>query len=460
MSETHKIVTDVTYSELVALIGSSGLEPGCYYRITDFATKHYMLDGDGDVLLDGESNPVTNTGTTEPLTILALGVNKISHEAKSENYPQDIIHYDWNPDNWLYDLAFAAYDEAVLTGFKGVIYFRHDTINDVYMGHDFRNVLNRRWEMDYDAYNAETTYGEEDIVQVEGDGAYISMKEANTGHAVAEAYSEWWTKIIDYSITSYVAYKLSLAKDANDYIDVPCFYSQEADQEIHYNREVCNVHLGTFRDNVTDWYALQSILSNNVFAMKSNSGWYQVMQLEVDANGIFINNTFLGFTDSIKVGTLFYDNIVGDIFCDSVILFGFASNIVRGDFKRNHIGLQCLGLRIGEKFHDNTLGQLVSELIIGNYCQNNIIEDQVTEFIIPSMTGGHNKFHRNCFKSGINGSYDAGGGDYHKTNFDGATHVFATYNCDIMLADNGDIILSYVDEDTGNYTLTFVSATA
>ena len=212
-------VTEVLYSELLALIGTSALTEGAFYRITDFATSHWMVDGssnyihnpspaptgititpdavgsnphslfykvfyelvgegtvrskgtaeievsvgdstteiiiDGDVLPEWatglvvwkgtetgvytdykecdleddiistwtkssyytfitgtlfhfETDKVVNTGTAEPLIVLATSENTISREAYSASFPQDIIYYEWDiakfaPDNWYYD---------------------------------------------------------------------------------------------------------------------------------------------------------------------------------------------------------------------------------------------------------------------------------------------------------------------------------------------------------------------
>ena len=90
--------TDITYANLVTPIGASTLTPGGFYRLTDFATKHYIVDagltqytvGDGII-----------TGPNEPLIVMAVATNGINGMAFSETYPGDIIHYDWNPANWL-----------------------------------------------------------------------------------------------------------------------------------------------------------------------------------------------------------------------------------------------------------------------------------------------------------------------------------------------------------------------
>ena len=480
-------VTDVTYDELVAAILGNSLVAGSYYRITDYQTVHYILDGNGDICLDAETNPVINTAAVEPIVVIASSSNTLASEATSELYPQDILYYDWNPENWKYDLAFAAYDEEVLTGFKGVIYFRHDTLNDVSMGHDWRKVLNRRWKRNDPIYDSGTTYALGDKVQVEGDGVYISMKSANTGNAVSS--EQWWIKIIDYDITDYWSFQLSKAQDSEDYIDIPCFYSQEADPEDQYKREVFTVHLKPFKDDGSDWgwYYNKTILQNNVFALEPDYGWYQMMGISAEI--LCVNNTFAGYQDGNvlgahfsynSIGANFYDNSIGAYFANNSIGINFQYNSIGAYFYNNSIGINfqynsigayfsynSIGANfydnsIGTSFYDNSIGTYFSynsigagfnSNSIGDYTQNNTIGNNVQYLIIPSKTSG-NGFRHNQIKDGFAGTSGA------KIDFTSATHVFANYNCDLMMADNGNKILSYVDENTGSYTLTFVAATA
>ena len=68
-------VTDVTYAELVALIGSAGLMAGGWYRITDYATTHYIVDGNGNTYetLVAQVDTVTLTGTAGTANVTGAG---------------------------------------------------------------------------------------------------------------------------------------------------------------------------------------------------------------------------------------------------------------------------------------------------------------------------------------------------------------------------------------------------
>ena len=119
------------YSELKAMYDGSTLTPGQLYKITDFATVHNILDGNttsGDI----------NTGTTEPLILLATSTNAFDKQAYSTLFPKDIIYYDITGGDTR-DIAF--FDDTVpIAGLKGIIYYRKDTVQNVETWYDFRNV--------------------------------------------------------------------------------------------------------------------------------------------------------------------------------------------------------------------------------------------------------------------------------------------------------------------------------
>lgn len=278
--ELQLIVTDVTYDELVALIAAEGLEVGCYYRITDYQTKHYMLDG----VLDPIEEDI-NTGDVEPLMVLATSSNTLDKQARSEQYPQDIIYYDWNPENWKYDVGFAAYNEEVLPDWKGCIYFRHDTRNDNYVGYDFRKVKFRRW-------------------------------------ALAEAP--------DGFNTVYAGLTSADGIDAGDYEDFLTFHFTE---EV-YNRHVLANHIEPMRWSSQDW--MHGILSNVVFMPEAyddpdNFGWYQVYLNEF-GSGMY-DCTFGGYCEGNTVKAWFYNNTVGGYFENNTVGAYFRYNTVQNEVR-------------------------------------------------------------------------------------------------------------------------------
>jgi hypothetical protein len=144
-------VISTTYANLVTLINTSALTPGAFYKITDFRTIHYFFDNDDTIDAVNDACPI------EQLIVMAIGTNKIGREAYSADFPNDIIHYDWNPVNFRADKGFAlnitqqepdAYVfGTIIPDFRGVITYRHDTVQNVSAYFDFRNVTFRRWNL-------------------------------------------------------------------------------------------------------------------------------------------------------------------------------------------------------------------------------------------------------------------------------------------------------------------------
>ena len=332
MSEIQYIVTDVTYAELVALIGTSGLEEGCYYRITDFATVHYMIDG-YDVFLDSESNPEINIGTTEPLTVLALSANTISSKVKSELYPDDIILYDWNPDNWKFDLAFSAWDETVLTGFKGVITDRHATFNNVKCGYDCRNVLLRRWEAD-------------------------ELLDNN---------------FIFPTSTGYYAWNLDL-KSPLSYQDFKTFNCPAGDAS--FENCVKNVHIMPLHDNVNEGIAGMSIINNNVFHVEE--GYQSLYNVTIGFNSHL--NTFIGYiTDAIIKNNLWGNLIIESGYLEiSTLLWDCSlSHVWNCEFKGNNDLLIIGDYTVNTIFENGVSFFTIPAKTQGNGCKNNIFREGV-----------------------------------------------------------------------------------
>jgi len=149
--------TEVTYSELVNLINTSGLAAGAWYQITDYQTIHYIGksidDGpaqynDTTTTYDnGSGNVTTFTPETENLLVMAVSTNMLSKMALSKEHPQDIIYYDYSDDE----------TENTLRSRKGFIQYRCDTNYNLSAWYDWRNCLSRRYFND-GTFNGATTW--------------------------------------------------------------------------------------------------------------------------------------------------------------------------------------------------------------------------------------------------------------------------------------------------------------
>lgn len=346
-------VVDVTYDSLVGLITSSGLTTGSKYRITDYRTIHYIQDG-YDVTTD------INTGNTESLIVTAIDIDKIDKVAISQQYPQDIIWYDWNPDNWIRDIGFAAWDEVIIDGFRGVIYFRHDTINNNSIGYDFRNVKFRRWKI------------------VDDDGMFNFTGDTNS-----------W--INSYQSTSSVNYNHTVV-DINDYVDVLTFSSPIGVD--YYNNLVKSNSFNLLHEDFDYSYYSATILLNNVFYLKDNNLVY------LNCFGYFRENTFNGGVFVNTFGNNLYNNIIGSSYCyntnnsvdfsDNTISCGFVENVISGIFYCNRINCNFENNKINTFFHLNSIGCSVKfNFFNGCRFSNNDIDNN---FSINTING---EFERN-----------------------------------------------------------------
>lgn len=99
--EKSNTIISKTYAELKTLREASQLQPGQFYKITDFQT---MWRDQVDPTISGATN--LTSPVIEPLTILAISTNKFSTIAYSELYPSDIIYYDFE----------ATYNKGMLYG--------------------------------------------------------------------------------------------------------------------------------------------------------------------------------------------------------------------------------------------------------------------------------------------------------------------------------------------------------
>jgi len=154
-------VTSILYSALATAVSSNQLVPGRRYLITDYQTVH-TVPGTAD----------TNTASVEPLIVTATSVNTLAPIAYSTTYPGDLIFY-----------KISNADTSKVQGqTKGFIDRRIDTVNNIDVPFDFRNVKFRRWEINVtNAWDIGTTYNDSAVVRT-SNGIYMSMINSNTGN--------------------------------------------------------------------------------------------------------------------------------------------------------------------------------------------------------------------------------------------------------------------------------------
>jgi hypothetical protein len=130
---TPGAIIDILYADLYTLYDAATLVAGQRYRITDYRTKHRIY---GTLL----ATPEYYTGATEALIVQAVSLNSLALEAYSEDFPQDIIHYELVDSTAGRDALFG--DDRCYNDWgcdRGRIIYREDTVHNVSMHCDFRN---------------------------------------------------------------------------------------------------------------------------------------------------------------------------------------------------------------------------------------------------------------------------------------------------------------------------------
>lgn len=412
-------VESVTYSELAAAISGSDLVAGQQYLITDFKTVHYIVDADGTQYVD-----TIVEGDLEPLIVTATATNKLDAVAKSTTFPQDIIRIDFDEDNWLDDMAFSDHTGApvIVTGWKGTIYFRHDTLYDNYMGYDFRNCKFRRWKTSVAAWSGATTYGVFDYVTY-SNIIYRSLHGSNTNQQ-PDTQTDNWTPVLNLTLTEYWNASPGSYNSIDSHTDFDDFktFVEGADSATY---EICcrSNYIGSFKDTDTYNNFIPSILSNNVFFLQDQD-FYTIYDNVIGPN--FCNNT---------IGKYLYQNTIGPDVGNNQIGELFDSTFIAGGNNRVY---QAHNSFFGRSFQNNNIGSGFSYNMVGNQFQSNVVGVDCTQ-----NTFG-NGFRQNKMKNGftMNRAEDnlTSGID-----FTAATHVYGAYSCAIGKRLDGTAKISYIN---------------
>ena len=442
---TNLLATDITYAALVTAIGASTLVPNRFYRITDYATVHYIVDSAGTRYSD------IITGPTEPLIVQANSSNTIGSVARSALHPEDVIHYDWNPVNWTDDLSFADAEatHSIVAGFKGVITFRHDTLFDNYMGYDFRYCKFRRWKTSVVAWSAVTAY-------IVGDYATFGGKvwktsKSGTNHQ-PDTSPTFWFALIDLSASLYwLPYPSDfngIPADAASHADFTTFVNNGAGT--YASGQVVANHIRGFKDRFSAGYANKTILANNVFFLSNlDSSYIQFFANSIESNAVgntigtaFTLNTIgAGFGNNV-ISEHFYKNTIGSSFNTNLLGTYFNGNTIGSDFGYNIVGSGFDNNTIGVGFSGNTLSSGFSSNIVSGAMSGNTIAETFVSNTIGSIFYGNTisaNFQLNIVSNDFNKQYTA------SVDFLAAAHVYATYNCELFVRQDGTQRLRYTD---------------
>ncbi len=339
-----------------------------YYRITDFATSE-LIPNTTDV----------KTGITEPLIVLATSASTLDKQAYSVLWPQDYIEYD------LVDTTvFNPSDGSS----KGIISFRKDTIKNIYTYYDWRNFVWRRWET------------------VVSNDTYLSLTNPGGG----ENYLDFYTFGNDIDVAGLV---FTPAADGNTDVDTKEVFIQGGGAHNNIFGLACQLNTigfenanntisnsfynnragNGFSDNIIALYCGPNTFGNSTNGNTLGGG------LNNNIFGDNMNGNVIGNSCSLNIiDTSFGSNTIGNGFQNNNISQGFSSNVIDNTFIYNVIGVGFAFNNIGDDFsHNNIKSGFSFNIVVDNFNSNNV-EDSSSQ-----------------------------GVDYTS-----ATHVYASYTCNIV----------------------------
>jgi hypothetical protein len=351
-------LTEVTYDELVTLVGASSLVPGRTYLLTDYET----------VYTQPESGETISSGVIEPLYLTAVDVNKLNNVCKSELYPEDIVYYE------ITGVIDSNYGPEGFT--KGKIYRRIDTIANNDIGSDWRHVKYRRWAMKVEnPWTIGNSYNVGSIVD-DGGNIYICINDIADSQSLSDSNwflypatnGEYAGTTLSGSNHSILGNNIYVSIDLDDHQD---FYLFDFDNgyyipEYIYNNKIENYYLNNnviksphFYNNTISDFRYNHIKS----AQFTNNSGKQIFHNNLLGDSNFYYNDFLGS---------FVENIVTNSTPFRVNTFSedVNGNDFHGDMTGNQMSRTLRNYITN--FNDNTISNSFSDNVLRSPWQYNI----------------------------------------------------------------------------------------
>jgi hypothetical protein len=372
-------IINTTYSTLTGLKAVTGLTPGQLYRISDFHLTWY-------------NQSINDTGVKsglapEPLIVLALSGDKISHEAKSEIYPQDTVYYDIDASG-SYSWGTLNNNRAI-PNFKGWIYRRIDHQLNIDIGWDWRNItVNccRPIVTGVPIWAANVNYSQYSLVRGTGINTTGKLYYSNIGSNSGNVFTNtsFWLPVSDfvegdtyfsteesYGFRAYNLYGefISLQANTGARIQQPTFTSSLTGQGTFSLTNCNNIKIEGGYSNVIFGNNFRSNTIGNNFRSNTIGNSFQNNTIE----NSFFSNTIGIIFNSNTIGNDFYSNTIGNSFQSNNIGHSLNSNTIGNSFVINTIGNSFSSNTIGNNFSSNTIGNNFETNIIGNSFNTNTI---------------------------------------------------------------------------------------
>lgn len=395
-----KLIDEVTYAELAALISGSDLIQGRQYLITDYRTVHTI------------PNTVdTRTGTLEPLIVTAISTSDLEPVAYSTTHKDDIVYYDH------------VNNSKVNGSTKGCIYRRIDTVNNSDIPFDWREVRFRRWQIDVDTvFDIGATYANGDVIlDANNTTIWISLIDGNIGNTPVDTDGYW--RKFEWSNLAYVSHSsvsMVLGSGLTEFtIPVTANYQdlQSFTSAVHVKMSYKQITaLDILESNNSYFSSLQYTTINSSVDFRNNhiNG---ISYSNIDATNFF-NNSILSFNRNSIKGE-FNDNSI----------YQFEDNFILQAFRYNSIRTYTHNRNTGAIFDTNRQGSAYGGAVSENVFDATFNDNHLDK--IAGATFRYNEFHKIATVNAYS--------------FLTATHVFNNYTKEIIERSNGTPILRYTD---------------
>ena len=313
----------ITYSDLKTMKNNSELQPGQFYRITDYVTTTTQTD-------------TQSANHAFDIVVMATDTNTFNENAMAVKHSGDTYFSDSNLNAWVIKYTFdndsSKYAWADTTNGKGVIYYMKDENNNE-CPYDFKNIKFKR--------NATslTTYG----ISI-AEGYYFTFD--NNGTDISN-------RLDVHSNTMGVA---NVVDDINATGGVTADYKQQLNNNVFIGYPCyCN----KFGGNCTDNTFVGGKCYNNTFGSdcKGNIAAQEI-----------VNNTFGNACSSNTLGQIFKNNVFGN---------ACSSNKCVGTFTSNNLGNNCVSNEFGNVCSDNTFYNSCHHNILPEWCGDNLFQNDV-----------------------------------------------------------------------------------
>jgi hypothetical protein len=478
---------DITYSDLYNKTVNGELEPGKWYRLTDYKSVNFLngweIANNNPSPTDPNFNPQEiYEGETEVLILQATSPYEISEIGYSEKFQGDIVQYEPFINKIGVDIGGITNgnilpDSATVSGFDlqwdGTnVYFNMPTGYPALFGHYFYLYCEfdgGNYYQDgafdpltpgisvcqYPYTSDDPDYGYPKAVsriRVEDDGMKIVLIDlteqdylnydvdtlyVDTVYALGDAYG-WITR----------------RQDTFRDIDVPFDFRGRKYRRFEVDLSVVNPALGTGYWGQGDNYLNQGTTGNFIDVPSFGQDGYDAFTIKwTDMGGPDMywyrgyndNNVFLGNLNKTSISSFSYNNTLSSFFYNTVGT-DFRGNTVGDNFYYNTVGSEFLNNTVGDSFVFNTVG----DSFVFNKINVNFQENMVG-INFQSNTVGNN-FNNNTVGNNFNNNTVGNGFkrnqiDYTptSTNFTSATHVYADYTCNIFKRSDNTLQLSYID---------------